>query len=334
MKTQNKFQEPNMVWSDVQKKWICYDNSMTDIVLKSPDFRVLNLNYEGFKNRFSVALRLTEGVLRNLPLVHEGPSQEELRKEMKIEIERNSQKGIDIFKWEFKTALNNVNYSLQTFDLAKILINSILKSNLALANINLNKDFDYSDFTLILDDTQSVNQRKRRENKIKEFLDEIDAEVKLSKIALMVIGVNALISSILNSIINILQNKDFEYLKNRKFFYSTGIKSLQRVCISNTQVGGFLVKKGEIIKLMSIPYDDLNLTELQINKKFFGSETSHACQGMAFSLHVWKEIVKVLGKKFSELHIASFRYRNNDNIFAFPTELNLKFRLKHDSTTE
>ena len=323
-----------MVWSDVQKKWICYDNNLTDIVLRSPDFQVLNYNLEDFKKRFSVALPLTEGVLKILPLAHEGQKHQELREKMKIEIERNSQKGIDIFKSDFKMKLNNVDYSLQTFDFAKILINSILKSNLALANINLNNNFDYSDFTLILDDSQSVNQRKKREQKIKEFLDEIDAEAKLSKIALMIVGVNALISSILNSIINILQNNNLEYLKNKKFFHTTGVKSLQRVCISNTQIGNFLVKKGEIIKLMSVPYDDLKLTELQINKKFFVSETSHACQGMAFSLHVWKELVKMLDEKFSELHIASFKFRNNDGIFAFPTELNLIFKLKNDTRTE
>ena len=190
-----------------------------------------------------MAFPLTEGVLKILPLTHEGEQHKKLRKEMQIEIERNSQKGIGIFKREFKTQINNADYSLQTFDLAKILIDSILRSNLALANINLNNDFDYSDFTLILDDTQSVNQRKKREQKIKEFLDEIGAEAKLPKIALMVVGVNALISSTLNSIINILQNKNFEYLKNKKFFYSTGIKSLKRICISNSQVGNILIKK-------------------------------------------------------------------------------------------
>lgn len=334
MQNTNKFKEPEMIWSDVQKKWICYDNTLNDIILKSPDFQVLDYNLEDFKKRFSVALPLTEGVLKILPLAHEGQQHKELRKEMQIEIERNSQKGIEIFKREFKTQINNADYSLQTFDLAKILIDSILRSNLALANINLNNDFDYSDFTLILDDTQSVNQRKKREQKIKEFLDEIGAEAKLPKIALMVVGVNALISSTLNSIINILQNKNFEYLKNRKFFYSTGIKSLQRICTSNAKVGNILIKKGEIVKLMSIPYDDLNLSELQINKKFFVSDTSHACQGMAFSLHVWKEMVKVLDDKFSDLHLSSFRFRNNDGIFDFPTELNVKFKLKNDSTTE
>lgn len=333
MKILNQSIANKITWSDVQKKWICYDNLLIESILKSSNFKVTDYYLKDFQSRFSVALPFTEGVLENLPLAHEGHQHVELRRKMMFEIEKNSQKAVELFKEEFTGAITKINCELQTFDIAEILINSILKSNLALANIDPSYPFEYSDFTLILDETQSVKHRIERERKIKEFSDGLEAEEKMLKIAIVTVGVNALISSALNSIISVLSNKDFEHLKKRKFFCSTGIKSLERVCMSDAYVAGFLIKKGQSIKLMSVLHDENNNTELEINKKFFVSETTHACQGMSFSLRIWKQIVQVLATNFKDLHVSSFEFHNNDSIFAFPIELNLSFKLNNDTTT-
>jgi hypothetical protein len=198
---------------------------------------------------------------------------------------------------------------------------------LPLANIKIDSDFDYSDFTLMLDDTQSVRRIIKREGNIQDFLTNLDFDDKAFKVAVISIGINPLVSSILNSIIKILSNRNFAYLKKSKLLYATGIKNIERICVSNACIKGVEFKVGERIKLMSNTYEASNLSELEINKKFFISGTNHACQGMAFSLHIWKHAVRILGEYFTNLQIVSVEYRQDDGIFLYPKNLYVSYEL-------
>jgi hypothetical protein len=318
---------PLITWSKEINAWVCYDDSIIDQVLGSDKFEVPGYDLKKFEDRFSIKLPLTKEVMGQFPLSNEGPLHKELRKKMMGYIEKNSQLGIDIFITEFQQRLSKIDFTSNTFDLGNILIDSILKANLALANIKVDSNFDYSDFALMLDDFQSIKSRIQRESSINDFLDKIESDERAFKVALISVGINPLVSSILNSIIKILTNKNFEYLIKSKFLYATGIKSIERICISATCINGFEFKARARIKLMSNTYETSNLSELEINRKFFISGTNHACQGMAFSLHIWKHAVRLIELYFTNLQIASVEYRQDDGIFLYPKNLYVSYEL-------
>ena len=260
---------PLITWSKEINKWVCYDDSIIEQVLGSGKFEVPGFDLKKYEDRFSIELPLTKEIMGQFPLSNEGSIHKELRKKMMSYIEKNSQLGVDIFITEFQKRLSRIDFTSNTFDLGKILIDSILKANLALANIKLDSNFDYSDFPLMLDDTQSVRRILKRESNIHDFLNDLDSDDKVFKVAVISIGINPLVSSILNSIIKILSNENFEYLKKSKFFYATGIKNIERICISNACINEVKFKVGERIKLMSSEHKFSNLSDLEINRKFF-----------------------------------------------------------------
>lgn len=145
------------------------------------------------------------------------------------------------------------------------------------------------------------------------------------RIALLSIGVNALIGSTLHSLVKILTNHGFASLASTKHFVSNAIKHLERVCVDDAVVGGQVIRRGDKVRLYVEGYEHANLEGAQLNKKFFGMNSSHACLGMRYSLGVWRAAVRTLSTTFSDLRLVDFGYRKNDGIFHFPTRVVVEY---------
>lgn len=314
-----------ITWSDERQKWLCYDDQLIDTVINSINFVVPSYDYSDLEKKLSKNFEYTKQVIKHFPLANEGDSHLEMRKRMSSDINSNLKKAIKVFSDSFDRKISSLDKSLGVTNIAKPLIESILESNLVFADIKFEDDFDYSDLTRMLDDSQSIKSRLAREEFIKLIVSKISEEDRFYKLALISVGVNALISSTLHSLIKVLTNYDFNTLINEKYFSSNGIKHLERVCIQKTILGGSEISPGDKLRLYVESYERANLTELQMNKKFFAAESYHSCIGMSYSLSIWKELIKVIANHFSEMHLINFDYRSNDGIFYFPTNVNVKY---------
>lgn len=314
-----------ITWSDERQKWLCYDDQLIDTVINSNHFVVPSYDYSDLEKKFSKNFEYTKQVIKNFPLANERDSHLEMRKRMSSDINSNLKKAIKVFRDSFDKKISSIDKSLSLTNIAKPLIESILESNLVFADIKFEDDFDYSDLTRMLDDSQSIKSRVVREEFIKLIVSKISEEERFYKLALISVGVNALISSTLHSFIKVLTNYDFNTLINKKYFSSNGIKHLERVCIKKTIVGGKEISPSNKLRLYVESYERANLTGLQMNKKFFAAQSHHSCIGASYSISIWKEFIRVIATHFSEIHLINFDYRSNDGIFHFPTNVYVKY---------
>lgn len=272
----------NIYWEPKYKKWLCYENIHIDRVLKSPNFIAPKYDVTGIEKRFAIDLSFTRGAIRHLPIAHEGLHHQDLRGKMSHDIYLKSTHGLNIFKKSLVKRLSNLKSASGGFDIAPPIICSILESNLILADVVLEEDFDYSDITLILDESQSIKSRIQNENLIRNIANNISGDATFYKIALITVGVNALISSTLHSIIKVLTNSDFQALINKRYFSASGIKYLERICIKDFDLDAVVIKAGDSVRLYQEDYESLNLNPNLMNKKFFFTGTTHSCLGMGY----------------------------------------------------
>jgi hypothetical protein len=314
-----------IIWSDERKKWLCYDDKLIDTVINSNYFHVHSNDYSDLEKKFSKNFDFTKNVNEYLPLTREGDAHLQIRARMLSDINFNHKKAIQIFSDCFTRKVLSIEEFEGSTNIAKPLIESILESNLVLANLKFEDNFDYSDLTLLLDDSQSIKSRINRENYIRLLASKINDENKLYKLALISVGVNALISSTLHSLIKILTNHDFNTLIRKKYFTSNGIKHLDRVCIQKTFLGEKEINTGERVRLYIETYENTDLTESQMNKKFFAAGSSHSCIGMSYSLSIWKEMIKIISNHFNDMRLLNYDYRVNDGIFNYPTNIYIEY---------
>ena len=314
-----------IIWSEERRKWLCYDDALIDAVLNSNHFVVPTYDYSDLEKKFDKDFSFTKQVINHFPLANEGANHLDLRNRMMQDVNTNLVNAIGIFRESFRERVLAIKQSSGPINIATPIIESILESNLTFANIDLGEDIDYSDLTLMLDDSQSIKSRLVREKLIKILALKLEEKDRFYKLALMSVGVNALISTTLHSFIKVLINYDYESLIGRKCFYSNGIKHLERVCSHDTVVGGNEVKAGDKLRLYVESYEHGNHRDSKKMKKFFAIGSNHACIGMSFSLSVWKELTGVLQDNFEDMRIVSFDYRSNDSIFNFPVKVFVEY---------
>lgn len=314
-----------IIWSDERQKWLCYDTKLIDQIIISNHFRVPSYDYSELEERFSKNFEFTKKIIKHIPLASEGETHIEMRSKMSSSISLNLKNANKVFCNSFKNKIITLDTPSGVTNIARPLIESILESNLVFADIEIEDNFDYSDLALMLDDSQSIKSRVAREDFIKLIASKINGEDRFYKLALISVGVDALIGSTLHSLIKILTNYDFNDLIRRKCFVSNGLKHLERVCIQGTIVDGKKISPGEKLRLYVEAYEHVNLTELQMNKKFFATEGHHACLGMAYSLNVWNEMISILSTHFTDMRILNFDYRSKDGIFHFPTNIYVEY---------
>jgi hypothetical protein len=317
--------EPQKItWSEERKKWLCFDDKLIDLITNSKSFIVPEYSYYDLEKKFNKDFSNTKKVISHSPLANEGQAHISTREHMLQDVNRNMKKAISIFKEQFENKIYACDYSSGSIDIAILIIESILVSNLAIANIDLGKNLKYADIFFVLDQSQSVKSRVNREELIKELVLEINDDDPHYKLALATVGVNALISTTLHSFIKILTNFGYENLINSKYFYSNGIKYFEKVCIQDSFFDQTLIKVGDSVRCYVECYENYDLTDSEKNKKFFAAGTNHSCIGMGYSLSIWKELIKILHENFKDVSIISYNYRTNDTIFNFPVKIMVK----------
>jgi hypothetical protein len=314
-----------IIWSEERRKWLCYDDALIDLVVNSNNFVVPTYDYSDLEIKLNKNFEFTKQVINHFPLANEGDNHLDLRNRMIQDINSNLEKAIGVFRNSFIDKILAIKQTSGSINIAAPITESILESNWAFANIDIAESIDYSDLTLMLDDSQSIKSRLLREEFIKNLASKFEEKDRFYKLALLSVGVNALISTTLHSFIKVMANYNYESLIIRKYFYSNGIKHLERVCSQDAVIGGNKIKVGEKLRLYVGGYEQGNYLDSQKMKNFFAIGSDHACIGMNYSLSIWKELIGVFRDNFSDMQIVGFDYRSNDGIFNFPTNIFVEY---------
>lgn len=314
-----------IIWSDERMKWLCYDDQLIDVVIHSEDFIVPSYDYSELEKKFSQNFEWTKQVIAHMPLANEGAVHQDLRRRMAMDVNRNLKEAVKVFSERLEEKFSTLNQNSGQTDIACLLIECILESNLILADVKLAKNIDYSDLTRMLDDSQSIKSRVAREELIKSISSHMESEDKFYQMALMAIGVNALIGSILQSIIKILSNHDFNTLISKKYLISNSIKHLERICVKDFVLDDKQIRRHDRLRLYVEGYEHAGMSEAVMNKKFFAAESHHACVGMSYSISIWRETLKIFSKHLKDMRLINFDYRSNDGIFHFPTHVRVEY---------
>lgn len=312
-------------WSPDHRKWLCHDDVLIDQILASDCFEVPSYDYAELETKTGRAFPLSNQVIRHFPLANEGEVHQALKARMNLDVQTNLKAAIATFDSGLQERLAALGDTRGETDIAQPLIEAVLASNLVLAGVSLPAGVDYSDLTFMLDETQSIKSRLRREAFAQSLSNQMDECDQPYKLALISVGVNVLLSSLLNSLIKILANQGFQGLSDAKFFSAMGIQYLERVCVRPVQIGGRDVQPGDRVRVYMTAYERADLTDMARNRRFFAVDTPHACIGMSYSLNIWKAATKALMTHFTDLRLTGFDLRPQDRVFQCPQSIRVEY---------
>lgn len=323
-----------LCWSPGRKKWLCHDAALIDQIIASDGFVVPAYDYAELEERLDQGFPATRAVIRHFPLAHEGDAHQALRQRMTLDVTANLKEAINVFVDRLEAGVAAMSLPRGEADIARPLIDAVLASNLVLAGVCLPEGLDYSDLTLMLDDSQSLKNRVRRE----AFIRSLSVQMKAGpgqadmdeshipyKLALISVGVNALISSVLHSLIHVLTHRGVQGLGDAKFFPLTGIKRLERVCVRAVHLQGHDVLPGDRVCLHVAVHAQDGRSDLVRNRAFFALDSPHACIGMNYSLSIWKATTRILVDHFREMRVLGFDLRPHDGVFDFPNRIRVEY---------
>lgn len=312
-------------WSPDHRKWLCHDDVLIDQILKSDRFAVPNYDHAALGKKVGHAFPVSNEVIAHFPLAHEGDRHQALKARMNLDVQTHFKAAIATFVSGLQERLAVLGDARGETDIAQPLIEAVLASNLVLAGMTLPADVNYSDLTFMLDDRQSIKSRLRREAFAQSLSTQMGECDQPYKLALISVGINALLSSLLNTLVKVLANQGFQGLSDAKFFTATGIQYLERVCVQPVQIDGHDIQPGDQVRVYLTACENADLTDMVRNRRFFGLDTPHACVGMNYSLNIWKATTQTLVEHFTDLNIISVDFRPQDGVFHCPDRIRVEY---------
>lgn len=143
-----------IVWSVERQKWLCYDDRLIDVVLESARFVVPTYDYAALEQKLGRRFAFTQGVIGRMPLAKEGPVQLELRERMAADINAKLKDATAVFEEVFASRIAAPAADPSgVMDIAAPLMHAVLESNRVFTGLEFDEGTDYSNLTLLLDDS-------------------------------------------------------------------------------------------------------------------------------------------------------------------------------------
>lgn len=142
------------------------------------------------------------------------------------------------------------------------------------------------------------------------------------KIALRILGYDALLGSIQESFISVVQRNNLLTLNQMTwpdYLPSTAVPTVERVAQCDIQIGGERIQKGQRVRLF------LNGSDVDTSL-FFGSGR-HKCVGTGISQKIWQEFTQLFTTLNCYVTIENIEYPPSDYVFNCPQKI--KINLKH-----
>lgn len=308
-----------------RRNWEFTDPELISLVLKSDCFAAGSYDSSALQERIGVEFTTTNRVITSMPLALNGERHVTLRCAMESEIQKNYKRAISVLEHSLSDNLRKIKSGSGFFDIGERIKESILISIQDIATIKKKIPYDFSDLTLILDEFQSIKRRVDREHRLSLFVDDINERDSIFKASLSLIGVNALVGSVLNSLIYILEKDGLPGLLRHRHFVRSGLVYIERICTNQTDILHYKIRPGDKIKLNLSAMMDVDLDYRLLNLLLFANGDSHACSGMGYSLAAWRCICRILSENFLHLAVRDFTIRDSDHIFRVPETLIVEY---------
>lgn len=326
-KYSNYESQPDIRYSNLLKRWLCFDRTAIQEILLSQNFEVHSYDLTEIANRFQVDLRISQEILKYLPLSHEGNEHVSLRKKYIEFINLNIKPALE----HFRKQILEIKFKPGIIDLIPHLHSAIMESNAVLAGLNPRiTDINFVDVGLIFDDTTSLKKRlainKIFENLINQAPFNITHEQKIFRVALLTVGVNALLGAISESLLNTLLIQPKGYLNKVLWedqMPGAGIAILERTAKEDIKIYGYDILAGQTIRcyVENLGYESGK--NIKFHLGYFAAPSRHSCPGMKYSLEIWRIIKENLFTTQNHYELIDYKYRSYDPVFNFPTQIRI-----------
>jgi len=318
-------------WSDQLKRWICVNPEIIERILKSSEFIVINHQHQKIAERFNIDVSHLSKVAQYLPVTHDGAFHQALRKKFALMIAANSANAISFFEEEFNDQIKSVMNLAQTFDLCQDIIKPIVqKTSLILSGVDWLRIEDIDKFSTIFDETLTVADRIDLNGAIGRVAEQLqyrlNKEESYFRIALFALGNDSLLSTICESLVLMIIKNPDKMLSNFNWdnqIPATGIPVVERVANIDFEVDGYVVTKGQRVRLYldSAGYAG---TVYPIYSSIYFGAGAHTCLGMPIGKKVWTMILKCLARVDKKIELTKLTYRERDNVFNIYDEIKVR----------
>lgn len=325
--------ESDIRYSNLLKRWLCFDRCATQEILSNHNFEVHDYDLSEISNRFKVDLKISQEILKHLPLSHEGNEHLFLRKKYIEFINLNIKAALE----HFKKKILEIQFQPGSIDLIPFIHNAIIESNAILAGLDPKiTAVNFVDVGLVFDDTTSLKKRIVINNIFVELVNlapsSLSYEDKIFRVALLTVGVNALLAAISESLLNSLLIQPKGYLDQilwEDSMPAAGIAILERTAKQDIKICNHLILAGQTIRCYVENLGFESGRKLKFHPGYFAAPSRHSCPGMKYSLEIWRIIKENLFTTHSYYQLLDYRYRSNDPVFNFPSQIRINLESKN-----
>jgi hypothetical protein len=321
---------PPLWWSDELERWMTSDPATLQAILKSPDFHVIGYSDEALKIVEATGIDLTWTVraTRGLPLAQEGALHADLRRKAALHVNRHSAAAladIDIYlRREVPRVLAGPGQLDIVAELFAPLVGRLTK---ALTGAS----FDHAPGGLspsqVFDKFLSLNRRKAVERGVRDlysgFLETSSVEDADIRVALVILGFDALLGTIGESFVRVIEANPGRSLQEMSWGDSppaTGVPYSERVAMRTVEVAGVEIAQDERVRLF---LNGFAAAGPECHGLYFGAGR-HTCLGRPISQKLWQMLASGFSAVPRRLSIMSVGYRPSDHVFNCPTSIKVR----------
>lgn len=318
-------------WSDQLSRWICVSPELIEKILKSSEFVVMHHAHQKIAERFNIDVSHLSKVSHYLPVTHDGPLHQALRKKFALMIAENSVDALNFFEKEFSDQIFRVMRLGGAFDLAQDILKPIVqKTSLILAGVEGIDNKKIDRLSTLFDETLRLPDRIDLNATIGRIADDLqytmNEEECYFRIALFALGNDSLLSTICESmILMFIKNPDkplssFDWDSQ---IPATGVPVVERMANMDSEIGGYQIKKGQRVRLYLDAGGYVGTPYPSYSSIYFGAG-AHACLGIPIGKKIWTTIVSRLAVISKKIEVTKLTYRENDNVFNIYDEIKVR----------
>ena len=238
---------------------------------------------------------------------------------------------MEFFKSEFNHQFTQLLSTKEEIDLCKDLLSPVIqKTNQIISETEKIQGQALNKVSTVFDETLNIENRVELNHTLEKIIKELHKDFELDdcyfRIALFALGNDSALSTISESMINILIKHPNQLLSSIDWdeqMPATGVPVIERVCLSDIDLGGISFKKSQRIRLYldAAGYEDGGCPHH--SPLYFGSG-SHLCLGMPMAMKMWSIIVATCSHMKKKIEVTEIKPRKNDNVFNVYETIKLK----------
>lgn len=312
-------------WSDDLRRWVCTNPDLIKHILLLPHCLAINHKIKKIEDRFDINLSHVDQLTHYLPVTQNDEFHKELRKKLALIMTKNSSAAIKFFQTEIDKKFNSL-FCLEhskEFDLYLDILKPIInKMAQILAGIKLEHVLEIDMLSTIFDETLSIERRIELNKCIGDIFlilhkESNDEEDDYSRIALLALGKDSLLSTISESLISTLTKNTSKLLSEINWpseMPASGVPVIERIASLDFEIHNIQIKKDERLRLYLDSAGFTGETCPHYASLYFGAGV-HSCLGISVAKKAWSITIDTLKKIDKNITITDLSPRKYDNVF-------------------